>query len=173
MCGPTAIRGMQGVGLGMSALGAFNGARANQVTLDGQADIAEINARVAESSAQSVLISGQREEQKSRISTANLKGTQRASLAANGVDLGVGSAENILTTTDVLGEIDAQTIKANATASAWGHRTQAVNQQAQARSARAASGAISPVSAMLTTALGGAGQVASSWYQFKRAGAFN
>jgi hypothetical protein len=149
----------------MSALGAYNGAQSNKLTLQGQADIAEINSRMSETTAQSTLLAGQREEQKSRIATANLKGTQRASLAANGVDLGVGSAENILTTTDVMGEIDANTIKDNAIRSAWGYRTQAVNYQSQARSSRAASGAISPESAMASTLIGGAGQVASSWYQ--------
>jgi hypothetical protein len=149
----------------MSALGAYQGAQSSKLALEGQADIADINARMLESTAQSTLLTGQREEQKSRIATANLKGTQRASLAANGVDLGEGSALNIQTTTDVMGEIDAQTIAANAVRGAWGYRTQAVNETNKGRSARASASAISPEGAMFTSLIGGAGQVASSWYQ--------
>lgn len=162
--------GAQGAGLGLSALAAFQGAQSSKLTLQGTADIADINARMLESTAQSTLLTGQREEQKSRIATANLKGKQRAALAANGVDLGVGSAENVLTTIDVMGEVDANTIAANAVMSAWGYRTQAVNETNKARSARTAASAISPESAAFTSLIGGSGQVASSWYQFKKAG---
>ena len=165
MCSSGAAMGLQGVGAASSALGAYYGAQSNQLTLQGTADSADLNARMLESSAQSTLLTGQREEQKSRIATANIKGKQRASLAANGVDLGVGSAENALTTTDVMGEIDASTIAANAVANAWGYRTQAVNETSKARSARAAASAINPESAMFTSLIGSAGQVAASWYQ--------
>lgn len=165
MCNPTTAMGLQGMGAASSALGAYFGAQSNKLTLEGQADIADINARMLESSAQSTLLTGQREEQKSRIATANLKGKQRAALAANGVDLGVGSAENVLTTTDYMGEVDANTIATNAVMSAWGYRTQAVNETNKARSSRAASSAISPESAMFTSLIGSAGQVAPSWYQ--------
>jgi hypothetical protein len=157
---------------GMGALSSANSARAaaesQKSQLSFQAGIADINARLSETAAQSTLLSGQREEQKSRIATANLKGTQRASLAANGVDLGEGSAAQILTSTDVLGEIDANTIAANALQSAWGYRTQGANHKAQATSSRAASGAISPDAAFTTSLIGGAGQVAASWSQYKK-----
>lgn len=169
MCGP--------VGIGLMALGALgsaNSAKANaqsqQQQLSFQANLAEINARTSESQAQQTLLAGQREEQKSRIATANLKGTQRASMAANGIDLGVGSAAQILTSTDVLGEIDANTIQANAIKSAWGYRAQASNQTSQAMSSRAASEAISPSSAFASSLLGSSGQVAASWYQYKKVG---
>jgi len=157
--------GMQGVGVLSSANAAESGAKASQMQLRFNADIADINARMSESAAQSTLLAGQREEQKSRIATANLKGTQRASMAANGVDLGEGSAAQILTSTDVLGEIDANTIQSNAIRSAWGYRTQGASTKAQADSSRAAAGAISPSSAYTTSLIGGAGQVAGSWYQ--------
>lgn len=165
MCSSGIAMGLQGAGVASSALGAYFGAQSNKLTLEGQADIADINARALESTAQSTLLTGQREEQKSRIATANLKGKQRAALAANGVDLGVGSAENVLTTTDLMGEVDANTIAANAVMSAWGYRTQAVNETNKARSARTASSAISPESAAFTSLIGGASQVAPSWYQ--------
>jgi hypothetical protein len=167
MCGAAGVF-LQGLGMLSSANAAKASAESTQTQLNFQANLADINARINETQAQQTLLTGQREEQKSRIATANLKGTQRASLAANGVDLGVGSAAQILTSTDVMGEIDAETIQSNAIKSAWGYRTQGANQTAQATSSRAAAGAISPDSAFTSTLLGGAGQVASSWYQYDK-----
>jgi hypothetical protein len=165
MCGPAGVF-LQGMGALSSANAAKAGAESSQSQLNFQANLADINARMSETQAQQTLLTGQREEQKARIATANLKGTQRASLTANGVDLGVGSAAQILTSTDFMGEVDAETIQANAIKSAWGYRTQGANQKAQADSSRAAASAISPDSAFASSLIGGAGQVASSWYQY-------
>lgn len=100
--------------------------------MDLQALIADLNAKAAEGDARATFLAGEREVQKSQIQTANIKSKQRAALAANGVDLGVGSAENILTSTDVLGEIDANTIEANASRAAWGHRIRGASFAGQA-----------------------------------------
>jgi hypothetical protein len=161
---------MQGAGAASSAVGAYYGAKSQKQSLEFQANMADINARMSESAAQSTLLTGQREEQRSQIATANLKGSQRASLAANGVDLGEGSAANILTTTDVMGEIDANTIQANAVRSAWGYRTQGVNQSNQALMSRASAGAINPGQAAATSLMGSAGSVAASWYSYNKTG---
>lgn len=171
MCNAAAALTMQGVGAASSAVGAYYGAQSQKQSLELQGNLADINARMSESTAQQTLLTGQREEQKSRIATANLKGTQRASLAANGVDLGEGSAAQILTSTDVMGEIDANTIQANAVRSAWGYRTQAVNQSNQALMSRASADAINPGQSAVTSLLGSAGSVASNWYQYNKAGA--
>lgn len=170
MCNPAAVMTMQGAGAASSAMGAYFGAKSQKSSLELQANLADINARMSESAAQQTLLTGQREEQKSMIATANLKGTQRASMAANGIDLGQGTANQVLTSTDVLGEIDANTIHANAVLNAWGHRTQAVNQTNQALMSRASASAISPLTSMTTSLLGSAGSVASSWYTMNKAG---
>lgn len=164
---------MQGAGAASSALGAYYGAQSQKQSLELQANLADINARMSESSAQQTLLTGQRDEQKSRIATANLKGTQRAGMAANGIDLGEGSAAQVLTSTDVMGEVDADTIAANAVRSAWGYRTQGVNQSNQALMSRASAGAINPGQSALTSLLGSAGTVAGNWYQYSKAGAFD
>lgn len=169
MCGPLAM-GLQAIGALSSANAASAAAQSQQMSLNTQAAMADINARINETSAQQSLLSGQREEQKSRIATANLKATQRANMAANGVDLGEGSAAQILTSTDLMGEIDAETIKQNAIRSAWGYRTQGANQTAQATMSRAAAGAISPSSAFTSSLLGSAGSVAQSWYMYGKSG---
>ena len=166
MCNAAAAMTMQGAGAASSALGAYFGAQSQKRSLELQASMADINARMSESAAQATLLTGQREVQKSQIATANLKSAQRASMAANGVDLGEGSANQILTTTDVMGEVDANTLQANAVRSAWGYRTQGVNQSNQALMSRASAGAISPLTSAATSLLGSAGSVASSWYSY-------
>lgn len=189
----------QGTGLAMSAIGSFYAAKGQQAALRGQAAIADSNARIAESNAsildqnariaelgaQSTILAGQKEEQNARLRTAQLKSKQRVGLAANGVDLGSGTATNILTTTDVMGEIDANTIQTNAVRAAWGYRTQEQNLKTEASATRAGAdmtragadakrstaGSISPFSSAAGTLLSGAGQVASSWYSLNKSGA--
>lgn len=156
--------GMQATGAAANGVGAYYGAKAQKSSLEFQSQLDGINARLAESSAQSILFQGQREEQRSRLQTAQMKSAQRVALAANGVDLTEGSAAEILTSTDVLGESDANTINANAVRAAWGQRTQATNLQIDAMGKRTAARAVNPGMAATSTLLSGATQVASSWY---------
>ncbi len=172
MCTATGAIGAQGFGAAASAVSSYYGAQSQRASLNLQATMADINARTAESTAQQAILSGQRQEQASRLRTSGLKGRQTAALAANGVDLGEGSALRTLTDTDTLGEIDANTIQANAVRSAWGYRTQATNYQNEALRARSAASAVSPGMSLATSLLGGATQVAGSWYAFNKAGAF-
>lgn len=166
----TQVAGLQGAGVAMQAIGSYYSAQAQKEELDFQARMAEINARLAEGQAQNALLAGQREEQKARLETANIKSRQRAGMAANGVDLSVGSAQNVLTSTDLVGEVDANQIQANAIASAWGYRTNAVNLTNQAGRSRSAAGAISPMGSAASSLLGNAGSVASTWYTMSKAG---
>lgn len=162
--------GFSVAGMVSGAIGSYFGASAQKSLLNAQAEIAEINARVAESQARVELMSGQRREQASRLSTAALKGSQRAAMAANGVDLGVGSAAEVQTSTDLVGEVDAETIQANAVRSAWGYRTQATNSTNDAIMRRGAADGISPGMAGMSSLLGSAGTVAQSWYRLKKGG---
>ncbi len=148
-----------------SAVGSYYSALNQKNNLKFQADLAEINARLAETSAQSILLQGQQQVGALTLSAGHLKGRQRASLAANGIDLGVGSAAEIQASTDIMKEIDANTLTANAVRSAWGVRTQATNYQNEAIAARATASTISPFGSFATSLMGSAGSVAQSWYQ--------
>lgn len=118
--------------------------RTQKLSLGYQATLGEVNARISELGARSMLLQGERQEQAQRIGTAQLKSAQRVAMAANGVDLGSRSALNVMTGTDVLGEIDANTIRANALRAAWGYRAQAMNSANQAELARALADNIDP-----------------------------
>jgi hypothetical protein len=169
----SASLGMQAAGAGMQTVGAFSQAQGQKSLLNSQADMDEVNARIAEASARSALVAGQRQQQASQLQTAQTLSTQRASLAANGVDLGTGSAAEIQTTTKMMGEVDANTIAANALRQAWGYRTQAVSYQNDALMRRASADSISPFMAATSTLLGSAGNVASSWYRFSKDGVWS
>lgn len=163
---------MMAMGAISSAFGAYYQSKAQKTQLRLQADISRINARVAENAAQSTLLSGQRQEQSTRLRTAQLKSTQRAKMAGRGIDLGSDTALNILTGTDVMGEIDANTVAANAVRAAWGYRTEGTNSQIAASMASANAAGISPMASATSSLLGSAGSVASTYYSLNKAGAF-
>lgn len=160
-------------GVAASTVGSYYGAATQKAAIGGQADIARINARIAELGAQSALSQGQREVASLTMKAGHIKSGQRAAMAANGIDLGVGSAAEIQASTDLMKEIDKNTIEANAVRSAWGYRTQAVNFENEALAKRAVAGTISPFGSAAGSLLGGAGSVAGSWYSLSRLGAFN
>lgn len=171
MCNASAALALQSAGAASSAIGAWGAASSQKNSLNFQADIADINARMSESQAQATLLTGQKQAQQSMLQTAQLKSTQRAGMAANGLDLGVGSAANVLNSTEVMGQIDKNQIEANATRAAWGYRTQSTNYANEALMDRATASSINPTMAGVTSLISGAGQVASSWYRLNQAGA--
>lgn len=163
------------VGPLLSTFGAINGAigtyyqaQAMSNNLKFQADMARINAGIAETNAQATLLAGQRAQQNVRLRTARLKSAQRVGMAANGIDLGSDSAVNVLTTTDVMGEIDANTVEANAVRAAFGYRTQGVNDMNMARLSSAVADNISPFGSGVSSLIGSAGKVADGWYRYAK-----
>lgn len=159
---------MQIAGATSSAVGSYYSAATNKINLEGQAAIADINARVSELGAQSALDQGQKQVGALTLKSGQLKSSQRAAQAANGIDLGAGSAAEVRASTDIMKEIDANTLTANAVRSAWGYRAEAVNYQNEAIMKRATAGAISPGMAAASSLLGSAGSVASSWYNMSK-----
>lgn len=165
--------GTIGLGLGISsalssAFGSYYGAKAQKAQLQAQATINELNAKLAEQSAQYEFQRAEKKEQASRLQTAMTKSSQRVAMAANGMDLGSASAVELLTSTDVLGEMDAQQIQKDAIYSAWGYRTQSTSYLSTALMNRAGASGISPYTSAANSLLSGAGNVAQTWYLMKR-----
>ena len=152
-------------GAATGAIGSYFGAATQKATLKGQAAVADTNARIAELGAQQELFRGQQQVGALTLQAGQLKSRQRAAMAANGIDLGVGSAAEIQASTDIMKEIDKNTVEANATRSAFGYRMQAMNFQNEALTKRATAGAISPGMSAASSLLGSAGSVAASWYR--------
>lgn len=163
---------MQAAGAVSGAIGSYWSAKAQKAQLEGQAALADINARTSELSAQQEYIKGQHEVGRLTLQAGQLKGRQRTALAANGVDLGEGNAAEIQASADILKEIDKNTLEANAVRSAWGYRIQATNYQNEAMMKRAGATGVSPGTQASASLLTGAAQVARSWYSLNNEGAF-
>lgn len=162
--------GFQVFGAVQSTIGSYYSAQMQKSSLQFQAEMQQINARIMEGQAQAELMNGQQQIAALTMQAGQLKGRQRASLAANGVDLGVGSAAELQASTDIMKEIDVNQINANAVQAAWGKRLQATNLSNDALQKRATASSLSPMMAAGTSLLGSAGAVASSWYNMQKAG---
>lgn len=154
--------GIQGMGVGMSASGAYNQAQTQKATLGYEAAVADNNAKIADYQARTEQQIGVQQEQAQQLKTANLFGAQRAAMAANGIDLGQGSATDILTGTQFMGERDALTIRDNAARRAWGYNVSAQNYRGEAATERTMGGAIGPGMAAATSLLTGAAGLAGN-----------
>lgn len=176
---------LQAAGTAASVIGAISQANAARQSANYNAAVARNNQAVAEWQANDVMQRSQTAELESKQAAedakldharrvAGLKGTQTASMAARGLDVGEGTAANILTETDYFGAQDARTIaqnaenqiaaiRTNAARDAWGFRVQGTNYAAQAdlNSMRARNE--NPLLAGAGTLLTGAGSVADKW----------
>lgn len=161
----------QGAGAGVSAIGAYSSAKSQRIGLEGQAAFADLNARLSEKSAQQELAKGQAAVASTTRRAGEVKSAQRTAMAANGIDLGEGSAAEVLTSTDILKEEDVDTLTANAVRAAWGQRIEATNYKNEALTKRAGARSISPLMAGATSLLGSSAQIASSWYSMNKGGA--
>lgn len=169
----TASIAMMGAGAASSTIGSYFGAKNQKSLLNGQAELADINARIAELSAVGELSRGRAQTNAIGLQHGQLKSRQRTALAANGVDMGEGSAAEVQTSGDMMSEIDRNTAEANAVRSAWGYRAQATNLKNDALVKRATAGGISPGMQAFSTLLSEGGKVAGSWYGMNKVGAFN
>lgn len=161
----------QAGGVATSTIGSYYAAKGQRTALKLQARIAEVNARIAEGQARDALQRGERQEQAARMGAAQLRSSQRAAMGSSGIDLGSETAAAILTSTDYLTEVEADTIKANALREAWGFRMDAGQSRSEAAMARAARKGISPLGDAASTLITGAAQVAGSYAAFRQSGA--
>lgn len=177
-----ALAVVEAVSIGVSAYGQHKAGQAakkagesQQVVANLQGDQLDYNASVADLQAQDALDRGQADEAKFRKSIAGVIGQQRAGFAGQGVDVGSGSAVDVQADAAYLGELDAQTIRANAKREAWGFSVQAADYRSSAAVARKG-GAIDAQAgrnaatagniAAIGTIAGGAGSLLLQRYQF-------
>lgn len=123
---------LSGVGTGINVVGglkAGNAAKrageAQQRAADDSGDLADFNAQVATLQSDDAIARGRQDEQQFRTKVAGAIGTQRAGFAASNIDASYGSAVDVQADAAFLGELDALTIRGNATREAWGYKIQA------------------------------------------------
>ena len=164
------------------AIGSYYAAQNQKAQLESQAssmrfqsDISELNAAQAEFTAQQILRAGQQKQGQIGLRAGKIKSSQRASMAARGIDLGVGSAVETIATTDLMKEIDMLTVNADTVRSSEAARLQRQNyltasalQDVSASNLAASGDSISPFMAAGSSILGSAGSVANAWYQDRK-----
>ncbi len=123
------LAGLAGTAAG--AVGAYQSAQAQNEAAEHNAEVATFNASVADRQSADAQKRGAQEEKRHRIEVGKMKGTQRSNLAASGVLIGQGSASDIISNTDFLGEQDAMTIRENTAREVWGHKNTASNYRSQ------------------------------------------
>jgi hypothetical protein len=148
-------------------MGAYQQSQAAKASMEYQSAVARNNATTAEYQAQDAIKRGQLAETDQRRRTAMLKGTQTARLAANGLDISEGSALQILSDTDWMGEQDALTVRDNANREAWGYRVQGQNAQSNSDMLRSSANAQNPLLSGATSLMTNPslGVVADKWYK--------
>lgn len=152
MCEPTTIMlATTALAAGTSAYGSYQqGQVAKQVGRNNQI--------MAEYAAQDAIKRGEEDAIKVQQRGAQIKGAQRSRMAAAGLDLGVGTAQELQDQTDFFAASDVATTRSNAARSAWSARASGDQAMAMGRN-EAAQGNLSAFS----TLLGGASQVSSKW----------
>lgn len=165
-----------------SAIGAFYAVKSMNIQMESQAssyqfksEMAKINAKGAENAAQSYLFQGQQAGGSVGLRAGHAKSNAKASMAARGIQLGVGNSAEVIASTDLMKTVDMLTVNANAVRNAEGARTQGQNFQTEsvlagisANNLMASAGTMSPFTAMSTNVLGSATTLASAWYADKR-----
>ena len=139
--------GLQTAGAVSGAIGGFYGSKMSKRQLAFEADMSRINGRIAELGAYSALDNGQKQIASLTLQAGQLKSRQRASMAANGIDLGEGSAAEIQASTELMKQIDMHTLETNAVRSAWGYRIESSNLQSAALMKDGSAAGISPLMA--------------------------
>lgn len=122
---------------GVTAVGGLAGAYAQNQQAKAQAKIEGRNAVVAQNAANDAVERGEEDLKRHFYKVGQLKGQQRAAMAANGVDLDFGSAADLQVDTTLQAQADAVTISENAEREADSYRINASNYRASAATAKA------------------------------------
>jgi hypothetical protein len=169
MCGPVAIPlAIMAAGALANSEAAKQNARGTKNAMEFESAEKRREAELGEYAAKDAIQRGQQQQFRARLAAGQMKGAQRARFAAAGLDLNEGSALNVLLDTDMFSDMDAATIADNAEREAWALREGAKGGRRGAQFLDYGASQIHPNATGALSMLGGAGQVASSWYQYGR-----
>jgi hypothetical protein len=107
-----------------------------QEAAEASGELFDWNARISDLQALDAEARGAEEERRFRESVRGLVGRQRATQAANNLDVSFGSAVDVQADAATLGELDALTIRTNARREAWGHRVESEDLRQRGRLVR-------------------------------------
>jgi hypothetical protein len=102
-----------------------------------EAQVARMNEGLEVNAAHQSVIAGGDERRDFWRKVAQVKGQEVASMAANGIDVGFGSADRVQQDTELLARDDATNLYRNIEERTKGHLIQASNYESEAKAARA------------------------------------
>lgn len=111
---------------GLSATSAVNSAAATEAQGSYQSAMFQINSKFADLQGDEAIRLGDKEADKVKTNAERVVGSQRAILAAQGLDVDIGSAVDIQEDTRAQAETAAMSIKNNAWREAWGFKQEAI-----------------------------------------------
>ena len=139
------------------------------LTLEHQEDMAKINARMLEMQAQQIARAYDRQIMTKTMAAGLKKGAARASFAARGIQMGVGSTANVFATDAIMKEIDKLTMNSNKVRAVNQMRTRGVQADIRgdmlgvsASNMFASASTVSPFLNMTSTLLTGAADFAKN-----------
>lgn len=171
MCEPTtiAILGATAAAGTLQAVGQIQEGQAAKQAADYQSQVSKNNAQQATWAADDARSRGEQEVMRLQQQSALIKGNQRATAAARGVEVDTGSAANILQDTAGATAMDTLTIRTNAERQAVGYQNQSNEflgdsqlQKAAGANARAGSYLAAGGTLLNTTAT-----VSDRWYRYR------
>lgn len=166
----------EGAGALSSAIGAYSSAQSSnynvgvqQLSAHQRANTADANARLAELNAQMALRDAHADAAAVGLQAGQVMGEQRAAIGANNVAFDSASAMELQASTDLLKDIDLDTIRSNAARTAWGYRTEGAFYETEAENERTYAdllegGKSNATLAGATSLLGSASSLTQSWY---------
>ncbi|OPX89060.1 MAG: hypothetical protein A4E53_01668 [Pelotomaculum sp. PtaB.Bin104] len=113
--------------------GTYSEYEANKLEAKYTSSQLQFNSKLADFQAKDAERRGVEEANAYRVKVKQLIGSQRAAMAAQGIEINADSALEIQEETAALGEQDAMTIKNNAFLEATGYRIQALDYRSQSR----------------------------------------
>ncbi len=124
-----------GVGA-MELANAYGQSQAMKRQGDYEQSMSDINAKYSDMAASDAITRGDKESANYTKKVNQTAGSQRASMAAQGIDVGSGDAADIVAQTHQVGAMDAATIRSNAFREALGFKQQAFVSRFQGNNAR-------------------------------------
>lgn len=171
MCEVTTAMAVIGVaGSLMGGINSYQSAQASASAAEYQSDIYRQNASIAQNNAITERQAGIDEARRIKLQTLSNISSQNVAMAANGIDIGEGSALDLTDSTKFYGEMDALTTYSNANSRASAFEAESQNYLAQAgmSSSVASNYKKSALLSGLGTTMTGLGQVGSSWYNYTK-----
>lgn len=169
---PFIALGLGAVGTIASAEGQLQAGRAQQQAASYQAQVARNNATIANQNAAYAAQAGSEAATQESMKNAAKLSRMRAAQAANGLDVNTGSPVAVRATEAETGALDTATVSHNALLQAYGYRTQATNDTAQAGLYQNEADEAMPAADLAATGslLGGASSLGFKWTQLNPKG---